>query len=303
MIRSAARELASYQDEPKQLRSGAFGKSPYVGLGFVPRADRSVLATLHRRAPYIVQQALYWDEAMPGLPCVTIISNAGGVLQGDRNVIEIEVADDACAHVTTQSATRIHEMDANYASQVQTFRLGARAYLEYVPHPIIPHARSRFAQETAIVIDPTATLVYAEVLLAGRKHYGAGEIFAYDLFSALTRGRRPDGATLFAEKLVIEPRRAEIGRIGAMGGFHVFGSLVVLAAKRVADSLAEAIEPRYDAAAGIAIGASRLPNDAGVIVKVLGMESAPVVTVIRSLWAHVRREAVGAALPGRFLWA
>ena len=87
-----ARELAAYQDEPAQLPSGSFGKNAFLRLGFEPRAERTVLSTLHRRAPLIVQQALYWDEEMPGLPCVSIISNAGGILQGDRNAIEIEIA-------------------------------------------------------------------------------------------------------------------------------------------------------------------------------------------------------------------
>lgn len=302
-MRSAARELAAYRDEPKQLPSGSFGKTPFLRLGFEPRGDRSVLTTLHRRAPFIVQQALYWDEGMPGLPCVCMISNAGGVLQGDRNRIEIDLAPGASAHVTTQSATRIQEMDANHATQAQTIRLGAGAYLEYIPHPVIPHRGSRFAQETLIEIDATATLVYSEVLMAGRKHYGAGEIFAYDVFSSLVRATRPDGRLLFAEKFVVEPARAPIDALGIMGPFHVFGNLIILTPKPVADALFEAAAPLYDEAEGVAFGASRLPNDAGLIVKALGMESAPVVATLRAFWAKARSAATGAALPDRFLWA
>jgi urease accessory protein len=133
-----ARELAGYQDEPKQLPSGSFGKNAYLRLGFEPRPGRSVLTTLHRRAPLLVQQALYWDEEMPGLPCVSIISNSGGILQGDRNVIEVDLAPGAQGHVTTQAATRVHEMDSNYATQIQDLVLGSGSYLEYIPHPLIP---------------------------------------------------------------------------------------------------------------------------------------------------------------------
>jgi urease accessory protein len=302
-MRSAARELASYQDEPKQLPSGSFGKTPFLRLGFDPRGDRSILTTLHRRAPFIVQQALYWDEGMPGLPCVCMISNAGGVLQGDRNRIEIDLAPGARAHVTTQSATRIQEMDANHATQTQTIRLGAGSYLEYIPHPVIPHRGSRFAQETLIEIDSTATLIYSEVLMPGRKHYGAGEIFAYDLFSSLVRATGPDGRLLFTEKFVIEPDRAPVDRLGIMGPFHVFGNLIILAPKSVTDTLFEEAAPVYDEEAGVAFGASRLPNDAGLIVKALGMESAPVVAALRVFWARARLAATGATLPDRFLWA
>lgn len=302
-MQGAARELAAYQDEPRQLPSGAFGKSPFLRLGFERRGARSVLSTLHRRAPFIVQQALYWDEAMPGLPCVCMISNAGGVLQGDRNRIEIDLAAGAEAHVTTQSATRIHEMDANHATQAQAIRLGPGSYLEYVPHPVIPHRGSRFAQETRIDIDATATLIYSEVLMPGRKHYGAGEIFAYDLFSSLVRAVRPGGRLLFAEKFVLEPRRGPLDRLGVMGPFHVFGNLIILAPRPVTDALFAETAPSYDETAGVAFGASRLPNDAGLIVKALGMESAPVVAALRAFWAEARKAATGADLPDRFLWA
>jgi urease accessory protein len=302
-MESAARELAAYRDEPKQLRSGSFGKTPFLRLCFEARGERSVLSTLHRRAPFIVQQALYWDEAMPGLPCVSIISNAGGVLQGDRNRIEIDLAANSSAHVTTQSATRIHEMDANHATQSQSMRLGPRSYLEYIPHPVIPHRHARFAQETSIVVDPTATLVYSEVLMAGRKHYGDGELFAYDLFSSLVRAERPDGQLLCAEKFVIEPARHGVARLGVMGRFHVFGNLIVLTPRAVADRVFDAVDAVHDAHRNLACGASRLPNDAGLMVKVLGMESEPVVARIREIWAVVRRAVTGAALPERFLWA
>ncbi|WP_378941232.1 urease accessory protein UreD [Mesorhizobium sp. ANAO-SY3R2] len=298
-----ARELAAYQDEPKQLPSGSFGKNAFLRLGFEPRADRTVLSTLHRRAPLIVQQALYWDEEMPGLPCVSIISNAGGILQGDRNTIEIDLAPGAQAYVTTQSATRIHEMDANYATQTQHLVLGEEAYLEYIPHPVIPHKHARFVQRTDVTIDPTATLIYSEVLMPGRKYYGLGELFHYDLFSSTVHAARPDGASLFTEKFVIEPYRTSVSRLGAMGSFHVFGNVVLLTPKPNADRLFDAVAPAFDKKAGLAKGISRLPYDAGLLFKVLGMETAPVRDAIRQFWSLARQEVVGARVPDNFLWA
>lgn len=298
-----ARELASYQDEPKQLPSGSFGKNAFLRLGFEQRPERTVLATLHRRAPLIVQQALYWDEGMPGLPCVSIISNAGGILQGDRYAIEIELEPGTQAHVTTQAATRIHEMDANYATQTQNLTLGAGSYLEYIPHPVIPHSHARFVQHTEISIDPTATLVYSEILMPGRKYYGTGELFHYDLFSSTVHAARPDGASLFTEKFVIEPHRSSVSRLGAMGSFHVFGNVILLTPRIHADRLFDAVEPAFDKETELAYGACRLPNDAGLLFKVLGMETAPVRDTIRKLWALARQEVTGASLPDNFLWA
>ena len=85
-------ELAPFQDEPGQMPSGVVGKNAFLRLGFERRGERTVLAHLDRRAPLLVQQALYWDEALPDLPCVFIITTTGCILQGDRFNIEIDLA-------------------------------------------------------------------------------------------------------------------------------------------------------------------------------------------------------------------
>ena len=77
--------------------------------------------------------------------------------------LEIALEQGARAHVTTQSATKIHSMDANYAAQTQTLALADDAYLEFLPDPIIPHRRARFVSDTQISVAPSATLLYAEI--------------------------------------------------------------------------------------------------------------------------------------------
>jgi urease accessory protein len=297
-----APELAAYQQEPKQLPSGSFGKCAFLRLGFEKRGERSVLADLERRAPLIVQQALYWDEEMPSLPCVYIISNAGGILQGDRYAIEIELGRDAQAHVTTQSATKIQEMDANYAAQTQEIVLHENAYLEYLPDPLIPHKHARFITHSRLTIAPTATLLYSEILMAGRKYYGNGELYEYDVFSSTVSAERPDGTALFTEKYVVEPRRHPVRRVGVMGGFDVFANVVLLTPKEHADRIFEQVPAMFDLKQQCAAGASRLPNEAGLVYKVVGMETAPVRAKVRQFWSLVRQQVVGAPVMREFPW-
>jgi urease accessory protein len=297
-----APELAAYQDEPPQLATGSPGKVADLRLGFEQRGGRSILADLYRRAPLIVHRAIYWDEEMPDLPCVFIISNAGGILQGDRYTISIEVGPAAQAHVTTQSATKIHEMDTNYASQFQEIVLRDEAYLEYLPDPIIPHRRTRFLTHTQIAIAPTATLLYSEILMAGRKYYGPGELYEYDLFSSTVSARRPDEAELFTEKFIVKPRQQKIRGVGMMGEFDVFGNVIFLTPKHHADRVFEQVAAEVNLDEKWAAGASRLPNDAGLIYKVVGMETAPVRAKIREFWSIVRSVVVGAKVPQEFAW-
>jgi urease accessory protein len=295
-------ELAAYRDEPKQLPSGSPGKVGVLKLGFERRGERTVLADLYRRAPLIVQRAIYWDEEMPNLPCVFIISNAGGILQGDRYTVEIVLGSGAQAHVTTQSATKIQRMDANYATQEQQIVLGDNAYLEYLPDPLIPHKHTRFVTRTRIAIAPTATLLYAEIIMGGRKYYCDGELYEYDLFSATVQAERPEGAQLFTEKLMIEPRRNPVRRAGVMGGYDVLGNVVLLTPRQHAERIFEHVPAEVNMEEHWAAGASRLPNDAGLVYKIVAKETAAVRARVRAFWSLVRQEVAGARVPPEFPW-
>jgi urease accessory protein len=293
-------ELAPYQQEPPQLATGAPGKVADLRLRFERRGDRSILADLFRRAPLIVHRAIYWDEEMPELPCVFIISNAGGILQGDRNTISIEVGPAAQAHVTTQSATKIHTMDANFATQIQDIVLHDGAYLEYLPDPIIPHRRARFLAHTRIAVAPSATLLYSEILMAGRKHHG--ELYEYDVFSSTVRAERPEGCELFTEKYVVRPQQQQVRAVGRMNHFDVFGNVILLTPKHHTDRVFAQVPAVVNLTEQWAAGASRLPNEAGLIYKVVGLETALVRARIREFWSLVRREVVGARVPREFAW-
>lgn len=333
-----AREMQPYQSEPPQMPSGSVGKSGYLKLRFAEGAYRSELVEMERRVPSLAQKALYWDELMPQLPCVTMISTSGGLLQGDRQALDIIVEKGACGHVTTQSATKIHMMDANYATQYQRIVVKAGGYLEYLPDPIIPHRHARFITDTEILIDSTATMIYSEILMSGRKHHHPDEQFGFDIFSSTIRATRMNtGMTeangmvdhdenhsqnfdqyqsqnqeqshltgnadeLFVEKYILEPHKSSLTEVAVMGGFEIFGNVILLTPKEHHADILARIEAHYDADEKLAYGATLLPNDAGIIFKVLGNDSTDVKMVIRDFWRIAREEILGISVPEPFLW-
>ncbi|MFD1801488.1 urease accessory protein UreD [Mixta tenebrionis] len=297
-----APELAAYQQEPPQMASGSPGKCGYLRLDFARRSRRSVLAHMERRAPSLVQRALYWDEAMPHMPCVFMISTSGCLLQGDRQALDIYMAAGACGHVTTQAATKIHAMSHNYAAQCQHITLEEESYLELMPDPVIPHDNSRFFSTTQIAIHPTATLLYGEIVTSGRKYHAADGGFNFDLYSSSVTASTSDGAELFSERYLLTPKTQPLNNVGVMGEFSVFGNLVLLTPARHHAAILQQSQPIYDAAAGIASGASLLPNQCGVIFKALGYEAHQVKSAMRAFWQVARQEITGASLMPAFLW-
>ncbi len=298
-----ARELRGFQTEPAQMRAAGPGKIGELRLGFALRDGRSVLHDLYRVAPLLVQRALYWDEAMPELPICAIISVGGGILQGDRYKIDIAVEEGACALVNTQSANRVHQMDANYASQHQTVRLESGAYLEYLPDFTIPYRNSRFINQTDIVLAPDATLLYGEMMMTGRKHHHAEERFGFDLLSMAVSVRRPDGRRIFAEKLLIEKADPAIDFAAVMKGYDAFASILCLTPPENAARIRSRCETNFPPGGGRAIsGVSGLPNDAGLMLRVVGVESYDVRAEVRRFWQIVREEVKGRSLPPEFIW-
>ena len=297
------RELAGFQTEPAQMRAAGPGKVGELRLGFSLREGRSVLHDLYRVAPLLVQQALYWDEAMPELPIASVISVGGGILQGDRYHIAIDVGEGACAHVTSQSANRIHQMDANYASQHQEISATAGSYLEYLPNFTIPYRTSRFVSETEIVADETATVLYAEMVMTGRKHHHASERFGLDLLSMRMRASRPDGRLLFAEKLLIEQGNDTLDLPAVAQGYDAFANVLCLTPPDTAARIDERITinavPDHPRAMS---GVSGLPSGAGLMFRAVGVESYDVRAEVRRFWAVVREEARGRTLAKDFLW-
>ena len=299
---ASAPELAAFQDEPLQMKSGTVGKTGFLHLGFERRGGSTILAKLERRAPYMAQRALYCDQEMPDLAWVFLITTTGCLLQGDRMALDVRLGAGAQAHVTTQSATKIHAMDMNYAAQTQTIALADDAYLEFLPDPVIPHRNARFVSDTRISISPTATLLFSEIIQPGRKHHHPDECFGATVMSLSTAAARSDGSRLFSEKLLIDPLRYPMRQTGVMDSFDVLGNVILCTPKAKADRIYARIEAAVDLDRGLAFGACRLPNDAGLIFKVLGRETAPVKAKVREFWGIVRKEVTGANLSPPFLW-
>ena len=296
-------ELDDCRTEPPQMASGAAGKAGYLRLDF--RHDetrgRTVLNDMDRRVPLLAQKALYWEESQPDMACVIVIAATGCVVQGDRLALDVSAGPGARALVTTQSASKVHSMEHNYAAQLQRFRLGEDAYLEYMPDPLILHRGARYLQDTHITLPASASFVFGDILVPGRRWHHAEELFGFDVYSAgLSVSRGEDQEPLFEERLVLDTGDTEFRSVGVMGGYEVLGSLYALVPERYCALLKNAAGS--DVRDGEAWGVSILPHGAGVVLRVLGRSSEAVRARMRGFHSLVREAVLGRALPEEFLW-
>lgn len=298
-----AREMKPYLTPPRGMYVGVPGKHGYLRLGFeLDKQGKSILRDLDRRVPLIVQQELYFDEELPGMPCVYILSSGGPNIDGDRYRQIFTLKEGSMAFVSTGAATKLASMQDNYSGLEQTIILDKDAYFEYLPEPIIPCANTRFISDTRMVVDASATVFYSEIFMGGRKYYKEGELFAYDILSVCTHGERPDGEQLFREKFIIDPKRSPIRDVGVMHGYDVFANVLVMTPPDKAEAIYNSVEPFIDRNVHLAAGITHLPNQAGLLYKVLGMEPGPVKKIVREFCSQVRMAVKGVPLPKEFPW-
>ncbi len=302
-------EMRPYLTEPKAMYVGAPGKNGYLRMGFeIDPRGKSIMRDLERRVPIVVQQELYFDEEMPGMPCVYILSSGGQYMEGDRYRQDITMRKGSYAFVSTGAANKVAEMRENYCGLMQNIVLEEDSYLEFLPEPTIPCRHTRFISDTRIIAHPTATLFYSEIFMAGRKHYQGretfvdGELYDYDILSVTCRGERPDGEPLFREKFVIEPAKRNPRQLGVMGHYDVFGNVVVVTPPEKAAEIYAATDAFIDRERKVACGITHLPNKAGLLFKVVGMETGPVKAIIREFCSKVRMAVKGHPVPEEFPW-
>lgn len=299
-----AREMAPYLAPPDAMYVGAPGKHGYLRMGFeIDPRGKSIMRDLERRVPLIVQQELYFDRNWKELPCVYILSSGGANLDGDRYQQDIYMKKDSFAWISTGAATKISEMKRNYSGLKQHFTLEEGSYLEFMPEPVIPCRDTRFICYSDLTVHPTATLFYSEIYMGGRKYYEKPEMFDYDILSVCCLGKRPDGTPLFREKFVVEPKRLLFPRqLGMMGMFDVFANVIVMTPEANAEEIYARTPAFFDRENRLAAGITKLPNKAGVLFKVLGMETGPVKKAVREFCSTVRESVKGIPVAEEFPW-
>jgi urease accessory protein len=166
---------------PVVIRRGQHG---VLRLRFARRGGKTALTGRYSRAPFGAVRANYPDGT--GAPEVQITNPSGGTLGGDRLEVEVVLEPGSAATVLTQAANKAYRGEES--SQRAVLSVGDGAFLEYLPHHLIPFPASSCSQETAFHLAESATLVTWDAYAAGR--IARGERFAFDALRAMTRIRR-----------------------------------------------------------------------------------------------------------------
>ena len=273
-------EILAYGSVLSQLGVGKAGKvgALVLRLEHDPDRQKTVAKEQYSKVPLYTQRVLYLEESLPSMAYMYIISPSGGILQGDRYRMDITLKNDAFFHLTTQGATRLYRMDKNYATQIVNITVGEGCYFEYIPDQIIPYRNSRFYQEVTLNTHDNSTMVYSEMLVPGR--VGSGESFEYDICYLKTNSKNQNGELRFIDIAMLEPKKKSIRNFGVLEGFDVVGTVYILTETKYIRELNDQINSMIESLPKIYGGATILPNNSGVMIRLLGAFATDVRNVI-----------------------
>ncbi|MGZ5548464.1 MAG: urease accessory protein UreD [Nitrososphaeraceae archaeon] len=291
-------EVLSYESELSQLGVGKAGKlgALFLLLEKNDKVNKTVIKEQFSKVPLFTQRALYLEESLPSMAYIYIISPSGGVLQGDRYRMDIKLAKNAIAHTTTQGATRLYKMEKNFATQILNISLDSNCYFEYVPDQIIPYRDSRFYQSVNLNLHDDATLIYSETIVPGRM--AMGESFEYDVCYLKTIAKSHSGSLKLVDTALLEPKKNQLKRFGILEEFNMLSNMYLLVPSKYVSILNEKINEdiiKYDK---VVARCSVLPNDSGIVVRILGNMIDNIKEVIHHILKICRKAILGAGFSG-----
>ena len=291
-------EVLCYDSELSQLGVGKAGKlgALFLLLEKNAKVNKTVIKEQFSKVPLFTQRALYLEESLPSMAYLYIISPSGGVLQGDRYRIDIKLAENAIAHITTQGATRLYRMDKNFATQILNISLDSNCYLEYVPDQIIPYRDSRFYQSVNLQVPDDATLIYSETIVPGRM--AMGEYFDYDVCYLKTIAKNQSGKLKLVDTALLEPKKNQLKRLGILEEFNMLSNMYLVIPSKYVNILNEKISENIQKYDKVIARCSILPNDSGLVVRILGNMMDNIKEVTHTIIRICRHEILGAGFSG-----
>jgi len=285
-------QFASFDGKIPQMDVGKTGKIGFLKLTLESDSQRNktIITEQLSRVPLYVQKALYYDETIPSMAHVFVLSPSGGVLQGDRYRTDIELKNGAISHITTQGATRIYKMNSNYATQMINLNVGKNCYLEFLPEQLIPYKNSRYYQRATFNVDDSATLVYSETIVPGR--VAMGELFDYDVCCLKTLCYDDKQEMKFHDNCILEPKKQTMNSLGIFGNKTAHSMMYVVTKQECIEELYETINQLFKDNDEIIGGTSILPNNSGLSVRVLSNSSELNKITVYNIAQIVRKQII-----------
>lgn len=260
------------------------GRDGHLRLAFERRGPGTVLTRSGFTLPLQVLAPLALDDPAA---IVSVLNPTGSLLGGDRLVVEVEVGRQAHACLITPSATKVHRAEGEPAVQDVRLRVGAGAFLEWIPDHTIPFAGADFRQSIEVQLGEGAALVLVDAFSAGR--VARGERWRFARLESALRIRDTLGWVLI-DRFVLSPEHAWDG-LGGTEGAPYFATIAIVGELDPGD-----LSRRLSGSGGSSLAVGTLPGR-GALVRCLASDAPALGQAIQLTWDAARQGLRGWPAP------
>lgn len=244
----------------------------------------------HAGYPYHLCRPHRFAGDPEGMATLYLQSCAGGIYAGDRLEERVVVREGARAQVTTQAASIVHSMVGSSAAQTVQIEAEPRAFVEFLPDPLILFPNASLETRLRIRAAESATVIACDSFLM---HDPEARDGVFSRLATENAAEASDGRLLALDRFEVGGATMRRGFAGIAGRFGAHGSLWVLSRDRPAGELIEALREKLAAVAGIYAGASLLPNQVGAAVRLLAEDGVALRAGLFAAWSAAREVLTG----------
>jgi urease accessory protein len=268
-----------------------------LALDYRPRGGRTLVHDRHD-GPLRVLRPLYPEG---GVCHSVLVHPPGGIVGGDELAIELTLAEEAHALVTTPGATRFYRSAGAAATQSLRVAAAARSRLEWLPLETIAYSGCDALNALRFELAPGAEMIGWDVTALG-----------------LPESERPFERGRFTQSIELPERWLERGTIAAederlldsplgWGGRRVLATMWFASGDAVAPARADALLEAARAAArthALATSAGATSPQTGVIVvRTLAERVEPAMDLLQRIWRAWRPIAWDLAATAPRVWS
>jgi urease accessory protein len=193
-----------------------------AGQGLVEVAPGGAVTRLAARSPlHLIPTRNHGRAAW-----VVATSLGGGLVDGDRLRLDVQVLPDAACLLATQASTKVYPERAAAAGAGAAQELEATVatggLFVSLPDPVVCYAGARYGQAARVRLEAGASLVWLEALAAGRT--ARGERWAFERFESRLS---IDGAAALEDATLLDathgPLAPRLGRFDALATLVAVG--------------------------------------------------------------------------------
>lgn len=242
---------------------GSIARRVQARLRFARAGEGTVLRDQFVPYPFHITRPFRAGSPDRELAALYLQSASGGVYAGDDLTLKLAVGAGAATHVTTQSATIVHDCRGAPARLATAASVADDGFLALLPDPLVLFPGADVTTETTLTLSAGATALLAE---AASLHDPTGEGRPFRRFRGGVTVCDPSGRVLLADRGGVEG--AALAGPAVLGHWHAWGLLLVLGPAAL---LPDPATVEADAEAkGCLAGASAAPGNVGLAVRLLG---------------------------------